>query len=548
MRSQTPNGQFKRALTNPLLLAVIILFSCSHTILAQQKDGEANNSESHSAPSRPAVNLNYLFSNITLANGDKLEILGPGSNQGIIQWNATSNGAELGTTSASPLLFSTNGAERMRISLDGFVGIGTNNPLATLDIFTPASMVYSPTATQPARFRFINSNSTLNNAAEIDLGAYDSAGNAQTRVRLVAISTNNTPAGTSGDFVIGLRKNGALFESARFASSGRVGFGTNDPKDAFHLFSTDQNVGTMRVQGGNTYAGFVGNWEGSAMLLLTNNRHPGTGHNYNTAIPGSQITLGLPSLPGDIGFYTTTSGTVGASVELMRIRSDGRVGIGIGLPNYKLDVQGGQVNASGGLCINGDCKSAWSQIGSQWTTSGSNLQYTNGNVGIGVSNPTFRLHVGGDVKVTGSMTVDGNIAAKYQDLAEWVPAAEQLAAGTVVVLDSSKSNQVTSSSQSYDTRVAGVISAQPGIVLGEKSDSKVLVATTGRVLVNVDATNGPIEIGDLLVTSDREGFAMKSVPVEAGAARIHRPGTLIGKALEPLRSGTGKILVLLSLQ
>ena len=72
------------------------------------------------------------------------------------------------------------------------------------------------------------------------------------------------------------------------------------------------------------------------------------------------------------------------------------------------------------------------------------------------------------------------------------------------------------------------------------ADDKVLVATTGCVLVNVDATNGPIQIGDLLVTSDRKGFAMKSLPVEIGDSRIHRPGTLIGKALEPLASGKGK--------
>jgi hypothetical protein len=51
-----------------------------------------------------------------------------------------------------------------------------------------------------------------------------------------------------------------------------------------------------------------------------------------------------------------------------------------------------------------------------------------------------------------------------------------------------------------------------------------------------------------LVTSDKEGVAMKSVPVEIGGVRIHRPGTLIGKALEPLAQGTGEILVLLSLQ
>jgi hypothetical protein len=146
------------------------------------------------------------------------------------------------------------------------------------------------------------------------------------------------------------------------------------------------------------------------------------------------------------------------------------------------------------------------------------------------------------------VTVNGNIAAKYQDVAEWVESSQELAPGTVVVLDSSRSNQVAAAMHSYDSRVAGVISLQPGIVLGEAGEGRVLVATTGRVKVKVDATSGPIQIGDLLVTSEREGFAMKSVPVEIGGVRIHRPGTLIGKALEPLEKGTGEILVLLSLQ
>ncbi|MBI1822414.1 MAG: hypothetical protein HY036_11860 [Nitrospirae bacterium] len=74
------------------------------------------------------------------------------------------------------------------------------------------------------------------------------------------------------------------------------------------------------------------------------------------------------------------------------------------------------------------------------------------------------------------------------------------------------------------------------------------MATTGRVKVKVDASKKPIEVGDLLVTSDKEGIAMKSEPLDLGGMPIHRPGTLIGKALEPLKEGAGEILVLLSLQ
>jgi hypothetical protein len=91
---------------------------------------------------------------------------------------------------------------------------------------------------------------------------------------------------------------------------------------------------------------------------------------------------------------------------------------------------------------------------------------------LGAPSPSATLHVQGDGKFTGSLTVDGNLNAKYQDVAEWVPASEQLSAGTVVVLDSTKSNQVTSSTVSYDTRVAGVISAQPALRWVKRATAK----------------------------------------------------------------------------
>lgn len=179
--------------------------------------------------------------------------------------------------------------------------------------------------------------------------------------------------------------------------------------------------------------------------------------------------------------------------------------------------------------------------------SAAGTNYFSGNLGIGTATPTKPLDVVGDINASGTIT-GGNIKAKYQDVAEWVESSQTLPAGTVVTLDSTKSNQVVASTHSYDSRVAGVISLQPGLALGEEGEGRVLVATTGRVKVKVDASNGAIQIGDLLVTSDKAGFAMKSSPVEIGGVQIHRPGTLIGKALEPLAHGTGEILVLLSLQ
>ena len=297
------------------------------------------------------------------------------------------------------------------------------------------------------------------------------------------------------------------------------------------------------------------------------------------------------------------------------VAGNGNVGIGVPGPGYKLDVAG-SINSSG-LCIAGICKSAWSEVGGQWANgASSSISYSAGNVGIGTTTPLHRLQIGTNTATStatpdtismgatysstaganakfrlwdnnagnvygigvsqsqfdfiipataryvwnvagvekmrldenGNVTIAGNINAKYQDVAEWVDSSQELAPGTVVVLDASKSNQVIAATQSYDSRVAGVISLRPGITLGEASEGRVLVATTGRVKVKVDATNGPIQIGDLLVTSDREGFAMKSAPVDLGGIKMHRPGTLIGKALESLDKGTGEILVLLSLQ
>src|SRR5882672_9340312 len=245
---------------------------------------------------------------------------------------------------------------------------------------------------------------------------------------------------------------------------------------------------------------------------------------YDTADVGSISGSGQVQFTGTIagGSGTTYSGDIWLSPN------GGNVGIGTTSPFERLDINGGTFRVQGqnsapssgaGVEISYASGTGYLQSYDRGSNanralyiSGSSIQLNagEGNVGIGApADPNYKLNVAGNINSTQTIT-GNNIVAKYQDVAEWVLSSEQFAAGTVVVLDSTKSNQVTSSSVSYDTRVAGVVSEHPGIALGEKSESKVLVATTGRVRVKVDASKGPIHVGDLLVTSDVSGVAMKS--------------------------------------
>ena len=121
--------------------------------------------------------------------------------------------------------------------------------------------------------------------------------------------------------------------------------------------------------------------------------------------------------------------------------------------------------------------------------------------------------------------------------------------GMVVSIDPENPGQLTLSGESYDRKVAGVISGAGGVntgmVMGQRgtvADGDLPVALVGRVYVWADASDGPIEPGDLLTTSDRPGHAMKVM--DHGKAA----GAILGKAMTGLEEGQGLILTLVSLQ
>jgi hypothetical protein len=424
--------------------------------------------------------------------------------------NTNSGNVGVGTTNPQQKLHVEGG-----IYSSGSVGVGTINPAALVHIFNTSNTYTNPRLLVDGSFT--NPAASSNDVyfrANLDNNA------SHTLLRL----EHNNPAGNwpNGFLLKAVADGGAsAFDAFTLNAAGlayfgaNVGIGTTNPTSKLHLRSgTDSATSFLTldtgVHGGSTFT--VG----------------GTANNEST------FDLAVYRA----GSYASRFGVNNFGTVYFQ-PGGGNVGIGTTTPVYKLDVSG-EINATG-LRINGTPVGGGGGA-SQWTTSGTSIYYNSGNVGIGTTSPTAKLDV------NGSINVSGNINAKYQDVAEWVESSQHLQAGTVVILDATKSNQVIASTQSYDTRVAGVISAQPGITLGEKGERKVLVATTGRVRIKVHASRGAIQIGDLLVTSDVAGVAMKSQPLSLGGVQIHRPGTLIGKALEPLSTGTGEILVLLSLQ
>lgn len=153
----------------------------------------------------------------------------------------------------------------------------------------------------------------------------------------------------------------------------------------------------------------------------------------------------------------------------------------------------------------------------------------------------------GDVHVTGKLSVKVDIELLNGDCAEEFRVAEPQASepGTVMVLGDDET--VRRSDEAYDRRVAGVVSGagdyKPAIVLdARRGDDRRPLAVMGKVFCKVDAAYGEVEVGDLLTTSPSPGHAMKA----ADASRAF--GSVIGKALRPLREGQALIPILVALQ
>jgi hypothetical protein len=328
--------------------------------------------------------------------------------------------------------------------------------------------------------------------------------------------------------------------------NGNVGIGINNPSSSLHINTTDDALRLTAITPYITFedsgSGGYSRIQGYASGLDLKAQGAATGTN-----PGAFLHL---DGTGRVGL-----GTLNPSHQLTIVSN-------VGTPGWTSNGWLGEVALDNGAAIGWAANSAGQRFGmghtngsfAMWRTAanpgttGSPAVYDfaitdNGNVGIGTTAPATKLDVNGAMACN-VLTIRGG-----SDLAEPFQMKEEtIEKGSVVVIDSEHPGGLKRSTRSYDRRVAGIVSGangiKPGIALHQEGalEGGENVALSGRVYVEADTSNGPIEPGDLLTSSDTPGYAMKV------SDHARAQGAVIGKAMSSLQDGKGMVLVLVTLQ
>ncbi len=186
------------------------------------------------------------------------------------------------------------------------------------------------------------------------------------------------------------------------------------------------------------------------------------------------------------------------------------------------------------------------KLGAYATTDAFVLKQISGNVGIGTASPTSKLDVNGTTTTKVLVITGGADLSENFDVS---PAGREIRPGMVVSINPDQPGELMVSHQAYDRKVAGIISGagdvQPGLHMGHQgtqADGEYPVALTGRVYCWADASQGSIQPGDLLTTSNTPGHVMRVTDYEKAQ------GATLGKAMSTVEKGQGLVLVLVGLQ
>lgn len=216
----------------------------------------------------------------------------------------------------------------------------------------------------------------------------------------------------------------------------------------------------------------------------------------------------------------------------------------------------GQANGSNGIGVYGEAASADGYgVSARSRAAGGVALFARATLDDGVAIEAIGGDGGYAAKFTGNVILVGHSDGEtILELGEGLDYAEgfnnagrqEVAPGTVVIIDPDHPGKLRMSQTPYDDKVAGIVAGAKGLGSGVRLGADrydMDVALAGRVYCNVDATHAGIEAGDLLTTSTTPGYAMKAVDYDIAR------GAVLGKAMQSLEKGQkGQILVLVTLQ
>ena len=331
-------------------------------------------------------------------------------------------------------------------------------------------------------------------------------------------------------------------EAVHIDTTGKVGIGTTIPQNLLHLGPGTSNVVASRVNA----------------VVASNAPDAGIAISQNS---GVNVLLQASGAGAFIG-TTSNHAVVLRSADLDRvvISAAGDVGIGVTPQNLlrvgrgTTAIQRGRVNVvvasnapDAGIAIS---QNSGVDVLLQASGAGAFIGTTSNHAVVlrTVDKDRMVIDTIGDVFMSGTLSVAKDVVLTGADCAEHfdLVADAQCEPGTVMAI--STGGALDACTRAYDKKVAGIVSGagsfRPGIVLDKRAgqDDRPAVALFGKVYCKVDAQFGPIEVGDMLTSSDTPGHAMKA----SDPARAF--GAVVGKALGGLASGFGLIPVLICLQ